>query len=114
MTGHQRENPALDPTRLWEESPEVEMELTLLVGGIRKRARERWGTDLAQFLTALLDSGAAAVGGEDEQVVDFVNANATAFGFLPLIERHGETCSVTSGAHQPLRRALERIIRSTG
>ncbi|MDA3627551.1 hypothetical protein OU415_19060 [Saccharopolyspora sp. WRP15-2] len=113
MTGRYFENPALDPTHPWEDSPETETELTLLISGIRKRVHEHWGVDVTQFLAALAESG-TALAKEDEPVVAFVNKNATAFGYVPLIERHQGSCSVTPGAREPLRRALDRIARSAG
>lgn len=114
MTGDQFENPALDPVRPWADSPEAELELTHLISGTRNRVHERWGADLTRFLAELLESGTALVSDEADPVVNFVNANAAAFGFVPLIERHHETFSVMPAAQRPLRRALGRISRSQG
>ncbi|WP_190820011.1 hypothetical protein [Saccharopolyspora pogona] len=101
-SGYHFRKPALNPTRRWQDDPEVEGELQrLMSGGIP--------TGPVQFLKALLDEDRRVVTEADGTAVSFLDEMARAFGFVPLIDLRGGTCSLTPGARE--RRALSRAGR---
>lgn len=90
------ENPALSPTRIWEDSRDVRNELSFIVYGSTPAER-------VDFLRELLAVGELRL--DDSQYRElsiFFNKVAQAFGFLPIIELDGETCRLTPGVIAPL------------
>lgn len=94
------ENPALHPTRIWEDSRDVRNELSFIVHGSTP-------ADRLDFLRELLAVGELELNDSQHQELStFFNKVAQAFGFVPIIELDGETCRLTPGAIAPLRKVF--------
>ncbi|MFD4191720.1 thioredoxin domain-containing protein [Amycolatopsis thermoflava] len=96
------ENPALNPTRTWEDSVAVRNELSFIVHGSTPRGR-------VDFLRQLLEAGELEVSDpQRHEWALFFNKVARAFGFTPMIEFSGETCRLTETVVAPLRKVFSQ------
>lgn len=94
------ENPALNPTRTWEDSLDVRNELSFIVRGSTP-------ADRLDFLRELLTAGELKLDdSRRRESSTFFNKIATAFGFVPLIDFDEDSCRVTFGAVAPLRKVF--------
>lgn len=76
------ENPALNPTREWTDSPEVRADLHSIT---KKASAERLAV-----LRRLLDGPIHGATAEEEQLASFFNRASEAFGFVAMIDiTHG-------------------------
>ncbi|NIH79149.1 hypothetical protein [Amycolatopsis viridis] len=98
-------NPALNPTRRWEDSVGVRNELSFIVQGSTP-------ADRIDFLRELLDAGEMELSGSrPRELAVFFNEVAAAFGFVPMIEFGAESCRLTPDVMAPLRTVLSPSYR---
>ncbi|NIH80129.1 hypothetical protein [Amycolatopsis viridis] len=99
------ENPALNPTRRWEDSVDVRNELSFIVHGSTP-------VDRIDFLRELVEVGEMQLSdSRSRDLAKFFNKVATAFGFVPMIEFSGESCWLTPEVVAPLRTVLSPAYR---
>ncbi|SFA84964.1 hypothetical protein SAMN05216266_101832 [Amycolatopsis marina] len=98
---HWTENSALNPTTRWQDTPETVDELHLLVKSL---APER-----IELLRIIADGKPHTMSPEEEIRATFLNRAAEAFGFVPMIEIDGRTCSLVPEIRAPLRKAFEAL-----
>jgi hypothetical protein len=92
------ENPALNPTREWLDTPEVRIELQLLVKGTP--------SDRVDLLRRLVRGTICDMTAKDRELAEFFNAVSTAFGFVPMIQIEDDCCRLVPGAHIMLSEML--------
>lgn len=92
------ENPALNPTREWEDTPEIRIELGLIV---KAHAEE------ASVLHELLSGPIRDMTAEDRRHAAFLNQVAQAFGFVDLVRVDGNSGDLTGGVREPLAAVLD-------
>lgn len=98
---HWAENPALDPTRQWENTPEVVTDLHLLI--------KRLSPERLDLLRTVADSPHVQVTKTEEAQATFLNKVAEAFGFVPMITIDGRTCSLVPEIRAPLYEAFKAL-----
>lgn len=90
------ENPALNPTKTWEDTVEVRNELSLIVNGSTPQ-------DRVDFLRELSNSSELELSdSRHQELATFFNKVSAAFGFVPMIEFDGNYCRLNPGIVAPL------------
>ncbi|WNV83965.1 hypothetical protein [Umezawaea sp. Da 62-37] len=96
------ENPALNPTRKWEDDPEVRMHLRFIT---KNRV------DHVNLLKRLLEGPIDDLNNEDVERVVFLNKIAEAYGYINLIIVNGNRSSLDPGARKQLSTVLSAEYR---
>jgi hypothetical protein len=102
MTEGTWENPALNPTRKWDDTPEVRLHLRFIV----KKHVARIG-----LLRRLIEGPVRGMSQEDVDGVVFLNEIANAYGYVDLIVDDGDVHVLDPGARAQLPTVLSADYR---
>lgn len=91
-------NRAADPGRRYRSDRETHLDLVLL---LKNRPAEQ-----KAVLNEIIDCGNLIPTAERSEAARWLNKWAESFGFVPMLEQSQGQLRFTSGAHEPVRRAL--------
>ena len=92
------ENPAMNPTRTWDDTREVRMRIHLMTKAFSPEQKE--------FARLLLDGDWHEMDSHRASTVTFFNNMSSAHGYLNMIDIDNNRCSLTPAARVILSRVL--------